>query len=125
MPKNNLQSLNIGTWVFVDAVSSMEYHDNKRVLMRRQCVGFKAQIVGIATRYMGRYRAGSKGSIFDYDDFEEASLVIEDSVRLWWVRTGLMNSPILVHDEDLIPTNGGPSVMRQLGKINYPEPAPT
>lgn len=98
----------IGAQVEVTAISFVEYVDDvNKKLVRCPVEPFTAVIVGQTIRPIGKYCRGSSRDgygFFGESEYEQASLTITGTVKLWEVRNGMTNKVILVDDRDLEPS---------------------
>jgi hypothetical protein len=109
-----MKNLHIGQPVVVNAIASVRYGEtdetkNRKAVVVRPCEPLDAVIVGQIRKFIGTYRPQRGGWLSD-EDYEEAMLVVEGSVTLWLVRTGMQNKSLMVRDQDLRPTNVFPKV---------------
>ena len=102
-----MKSFKIGSYVRVTAISEVGYIEYpKRTLIRIPVEPFFAEVVGKAVKQTGTYCAAKGGGLNDFADYTPAYLRSDGTVTLWEVRTGMINRPILVHDDDLESVGG-------------------
>lgn len=89
-----MQDLSIGQPVLVSAVADTNYNGANKILYREPYHPFQAVVTGIKVKHLGK----AVKSYYDHPCY----LAVSKQVRLWEVRTGMENKPLLVHDEDLI-----------------------
>ena len=92
----------IGNWVEFDRVAEIYYNkeNNKVIEIYPLKVSKLGQIVGLTSRYTGKYAITRGTNDNDYN--EEAYLKDPKFHFFWLVKTGLINKPFLVLEEDLI-----------------------
>ena len=98
-----MKPLTIGQLVRVSAIAGVGYiDDRKRVLTRLPVEPFLAVVVGKVVKQLGQYSPARGGGFSSFgEDYDPAYLAVEGTVTLWQVRTGMVNKPILTHDDDL------------------------
>ena len=97
----------IGDWVKIKAVTFLEYdHNNNRQVLSAP-IDKIGQICGAKRRMLGKYIGGKRknnhfGSPYgDGADYDEPYLEVKGFVILWLVRTGYLNKPLEILEEDI------------------------
>ena len=97
-----MKDLKIGDPVTVFALTEMSYDEESppnRIVETTVHYPFNAEIIGKRTKMLGKL---SRGGV-SMDEWEPAYLMVKGCLKLWEVRTGVENKPLLVADEDMEP----------------------
>ena len=94
-----MKDLKIGDPVTVFATTEVDYDSElNRQPMSTVRYPFKAVVIGKRTKMLGKLHRGG-----GFEEWEPPYLAVKGAVKLWEVRTGLENKPLLVDDKDLEP----------------------
>lgn len=118
-----MKNLKIGQLVRVTAVAEVGYlDDHRRTVNVWPTEPFLALIVGQVVKYTGWYGGGRR--FYDNYNYEPAFLKVDKAVTLWQVRTGMVNKPLMVCDNDLEPAEADFTLPRCAAKVNrvYADP---
>jgi hypothetical protein len=114
-----MKPLTIGQLVRASATAEMVYDQHrKRTLEVSPAVPFLAMVVGQVVKQSGTYVPAGTG--FDDGDYESAHLIVDKALTLWQVRTGMLNKPLLVRDEDLEPSIQPFVLPRRAARVKRP-----
>jgi hypothetical protein len=102
----------IGDWVQVKAQSYLEYDNKGERQIRKVPVIKTGQICGARRRFLGTYVINEyRETYYSMSEPGEAHLDVKGSVLFWLVRTGYLNKPIHVLEEDI----------EHIVRVKYPE----
>ena len=93
----------IGDWVKIKAVAFLEYdHNNNRQVLSTPIEKI-GQICGAKRRMLGKYIGykPQRSYFGSYDGYDQPYLEVKGSIVLWLVRTGYLNKPLEVLEEDI------------------------
>jgi hypothetical protein len=102
-----MKNLKVGDVVGVVAIAERNYigdfrHQADLVVSSVPVEPFYGIICGMKRIMLGTWHAASSGPD---EDFEPAQMSVTGSVVVWLVRIGWLNTPIPVHDGDLVPSD--------------------
>ena len=92
----------IGDWVEIRAKVYLEYDANNDRQVKKIPMTRVGQICGAKRKMLGKYKHGNSTGSGYFQEYEPAWLEVKGSIIVWLVRTGYINKPIEVLEEDII-----------------------